>query len=94
MSRRATCSSTAGHEWRRSWNNSGNAVGSQGQSGEIFATGNTVITCKMGTIFCFKCKHLLYWLHSLQLTQNLNRQPLKVLFVGGDDDVFKTAGNF
>jgi hypothetical protein len=29
-----------------------------------------------------------------RLTQNLDRQALKILFVGGDDDTFQTAGNF
>jgi hypothetical protein len=31
--------------------------------------------------------------HGLSSTENLNRQPLKVLLVCGDDDVFKAAGN-
>jgi len=42
-----------------------------------------------GTGVCFST-----WLAVAWFAQNLNRQALKVLFVGGDDDVFKAAGNF
>jgi hypothetical protein len=34
------------------------------------------------------------WLAAARFTQNLSRQALKVLLVGGDHNVFKAASNF